>query len=228
MSENHIEIVIEILKSHPYPLHEAISQLEIGIRTGINIIIQRLIESGISPDHQDSCGYTPLHRVAYNHKHQDSENVQYQYQVLVELLKHGANMEIKNSNKETPLQTAVDNNNPEFVKELLKHGANPNHKMNDNLKRTVLHKACSNGDISMVKVLLEHGANVNEIDMVNFTPLHCAIFDEGENKNEIIKELLLNGADVNLKDGENETVIHDSALLEEIPRFVSRTFATMY
>ena len=56
-------------------------------------------------------------------------------------------------NNQTELEKA------EFIKELLKHGANPNvHGYNG---YTPLHRACLNGYISITKILLEYGANEN-------------------------------------------------------------------
>ena len=212
LSENHIEIIIEVLKSHPHPIHEAISILEIP---EINTIIQRLSESGISLDLQDRYGDTALHRAVFDYEI-DVKASKHQFQVLVELLKHGVNTEIKNSYNETPLQVAFEFNKPAFVRELLRYGANPNHKMPNSLEKSLLHIACCESNISMVKVLLEHGVNVNEIDKEKVTPLHSTCLNMGENGNQIIKVLLWYGADVNFKDHMNITPMHHAAWNREI------------
>ena len=201
LSENHIEMIVEILKSHPHPIHEAINRLEVPKSI---VIFHRLLEEGISPDLQDQCGDTALHRVVYE-LHSDVS-------LLVEVLKHGVNMEIKNNfYQETPLMTAFKVKRPEYVKELLKYGANPNHQISRLRGNTLLHEVCKSGDISMVKVLLNHGADVNGLGMDNRTPLHSTVLCHLDNTYQIIEELLLNGADINLKDNNNETVIHYAA-----------------
>ena len=202
LSENHIEIIMEIVKSRPHPTHEAINRLKVPNSI---VIFRRLLKEGISPDLQDQRGDTALHRVVYE-RHSDVS-------LLVEVLKHGVNMEIKNNDQETPLMTAFMVERPEYVKELLKYGANPNHQISRLRRNTLLHEVCKRGDISMVKVLLSHGADVNGLGMDNRTPLHsttlCNLYNTYHY--QIIKELLLNGADVNLKDKNNMTVISYAA-----------------
>ena len=59
-SENHFEIVVEILKSYYYPLHRAIWIPSISSVHRITVM-KRLLRSGISPDDQDVDGETALH-----------------------------------------------------------------------------------------------------------------------------------------------------------------------
>ena len=209
LSENHIEIVIEILKSHPYPLHQAIYHLSIHSIKEINIIINRLLESGISHDLQDRIGRTALHVSVI-----DEDEVS--FQAFVELLKQGVNLEIKDLDNETPLTSAFLDNKVKCVTELLKYGANPNHHISNIVSETLLHSACRQGNITMLKILLEHGANINSLDNDNQTPLHTAILEVSDHCELIVKELLKNGADVNHKDNENKTAIHHAASEEAI------------
>ena len=137
-----------------------------------------------------------------------------------ELLNHGSNIEIKDFNNNSPLHFAYIHYKIEFVKELLKYGANPNHQMNDGNGSTLLHIACFERNISLTKTLLEHGADVNALDDDKQTPLHRAIvvqnLDDG--KIEVIKHLLRNGANVNLKEYEGYTPIHEAALDKNMPQ----------
>ena len=105
LSENHIEIIVEILKSHPLPIHIATSILDVPKRI---VVMNRLLEIGICPDLQDSFGDTVLHTATF-----ESD-----VSLLVEILKHGVNMEVKNNDQETPLTTAFMVEKPEYVKEL--------------------------------------------------------------------------------------------------------------
>ena len=208
LSDDHIEIVVEILKRHPYPLHEAVYQ--IGLPE-VNIIIRKLIQSGISPNLQDKEGDTALHAAII-----DDGN----FQAFVEFLKHAVNIEIRNNDINTPLQIAVRDNKNEFAEELLKHGANPNcHEISEfGVKDTLLHIACRNENVLLVKILLKYGTNVNGLDHNNKSPLHSALMLDGsESRNEIIKELLENGANVDIKTTDNETALHYAADQDEIP-----------
>ena len=211
-SENEIAIMVEILKSHPYPLHQAILELEIP---QINLIIERLLKSGISPDLQDKYGDTALHRAVMDDT--------YNYEGIAELLKHGVNMEIKNIYHETPLHVAFENNQTELekgelIKELLKHGADPNSF--NGTGNTLLHEAISSGNISITKILLEHGVNVNVNNHIEKTPLHLAVLASQGDRELVIKELLRNDANVNLKDSEGYTPIHEAAFYNYMPEYL--------
>ena len=197
LSQNNLEIVVEILLRHPHPLHQAILHFE---NPEINIILNRLLESGISPHVQDRNGNTALHVTVMD----DNDN----FQVVAKLLKQGVNIEAKNCKNETPLHSAFFKNNLDYFEELLKYGANPNHLIDDTFRETLLHSACQEENITKVKILLEHGANINSLDYYNQTPLYAAIIGTTDDWELIVKELLQNGADVNQIDLNNETVIY--------------------
>ena len=200
LSENHIAIVAEILKSHQLPIHQAIDQLQ---SPETYLIIRHLLKSGISADLQNKNGETALHKAILN---------KVDCQTFVELLKHQSNVEIKDVNNESPLHLAFKHQNIEFVKELLKYGANPNHQMNDDYGNTLLHIASEDGNIALTKILLEHGANVNALDNDKITPLHRAIIENADGcNNQLINELLGFGANVNIKDFVNTTPLHNAA-----------------
>ena len=212
-------VVAELLKSHPYPIHQALLKLKIP---EITLIVRRLLKKGISPDLQDKYGDTALHLAVMG------DGVD--YQVIVELLNHGANTEIRNIDREIPLSLAIENYKNEsekvkIIKKLLKHGANPNvHGRNGD---TSLHKSCLNGNISITKVLLEYGANVDMLNDHNVAPLHLT-FIGGDNQigdiELVIKELLKHGADVNLKKDYGETILHDAASEDDIPEYLFQEF----
>ena len=196
LSQNQVEIAAEILKIYPQPIHEALEQLQ---SPDTYLIIRQLFKSGISPDLQNLFGQTALHHAILN---------DVDIKTFEELLKHGADFGIKDISNKSPLLLAFNHSNYEYVKLLLKYGANPNQQINDNYGGTLLHSACEHGNLSMTKILLEHGADVNALCNHKQTPLYLAIM---EKEIEVIKELLRNGANVNLKDSDGFTPLHEAA-----------------
>ncbi|MFA5249985.1 MAG: ankyrin repeat domain-containing protein [Parachlamydiales bacterium] len=117
---------------------------------------------------------------------------------------------------ETPLIHAINENNIEAVKLLLKEGANPN--IRDNRSGTVpLLQAIERENLEMVRVLLETGqVNVNVIGSDIYfsskrTPLQAAILKKNL---DIVKLLLKNGADVNIPNSHDYTPLHLAILLK--------------
>ncbi|KAI4125905.1 MAG: hypothetical protein LQ341_006931 [Variospora aurantia] len=77
------------------------------------------------------------------------------------LLQHGADMEAKDKDGNTPLMTAVLEYHFEDAECLLQRGANPDAKNNSKTKRneTALVTAVRRGSFSVVKFLLDKGAD---------------------------------------------------------------------
>ena len=68
-----------------------------------------------------------------------------------------------------------------------------------------LHMAAANNMVALVKALIEHGCDVNQANWLTDTPLHAVCRSGGEEGKEVVKILLANGADINLKTNNNMT-----------------------
>ena len=87
-SENHFEIVVEVLKCNPQPLHRAIWTPSLSVHR--ITVMKRLLRRGITPDDQDVNGDTALH-LALNAAF-------YNIEIFKILLDYGADFNIKNIN----------------------------------------------------------------------------------------------------------------------------------
>jgi ankyrin repeat protein len=113
------------------------------------------------------------------------------------LIDKGANVNWKDHShheQRTPLALAIQYNNVELARYLLKNGADPNQTTED--ENTPLLFATTWNSYEMVPILLEAGANVNQGDYDGFTPLMIACVD---GHLETIQILLKAGADVQAK-----------------------------
>lgn len=91
---------------------------------------------------------------------------------------------------------------PEIVKMLLDHGADPNIKTEAG--EIVLPSIASEGDSELLDKMIEQGADVNLQDEYGETALFNAVYNEDA---EMVEKLLENGADPHIKNSENLTVI---------------------
>ncbi len=106
--------------------------------------------------------WTDLHDAAY---YGDLERVK-------ELLKKGADPNIKNYEGWTPLHIAASKGHVDIARLLLEHGADPDAE--DNYGFTPLHTAAYKGRVDMVKLLLEYGADPSIRNRDGKTPLDLA------------------------------------------------------
>jgi ankyrin repeat protein len=117
------------------------------------------------------------------------------------LVAHGATVDARDGNEDTPLLFAARQGNAHHIPALLGHGADA--CAYDKYRNTPLHylKDFRNSDHGVAKLLLEHGADVNATDIAGRTPLHLC--SRGESKTVMwgdiwkVKILVENGADVN-------------------------------
>ena len=86
-SENHIQIVVEVLKCHPQPLHQVITRPEIPSYHKI-VVIANLLKSGISPDIQNKYGNTALHLAMWD--------AYFNIDIIKVLLDYGADFKKRN------------------------------------------------------------------------------------------------------------------------------------
>ncbi|XP_051924172.1 histone-lysine N-methyltransferase EHMT1a isoform X2 [Hippocampus zosterae] len=124
------------------------------------------------------------------------------------LIQAGANLEMFDEEQRTPLMAACENNHLDTVKYLVSAGAAINHK--DVMGFTCLHLASKLGHYDIVQHLLSRTSKyINCQDYGGWTPITWAI----EHKHKKVFYLLLaNGADVNIRDKEQNICLHWAAL----------------
>ena len=140
-------------------------------------IVELLIEKGADVNAvQSDSELTPLYEaVIFEH-----------YDIAELLVNNGADVNAANKDGETPLDLASFQNNDEISELLRNHGG----------KHGLIHGAVAGGDFNAVKQFLEEGI---EVDLkveneVRPTPLHTAVM---YNQGDIVKLLIVEGADVN-------------------------------
>lgn len=112
--------------------------------------------------------------------------------------------------KITPLIEAIQNNDIEKIKLLIKN----NYDINKDLYEgdTALMHAIGMGNEKIIDLLLDAGANVNVKNENGLTALHLAAasLSYGDFKlgHRIILELIKKGADINAKANDGETIVH--------------------
>uniref|UniRef100_A0A8C1UV52 Euchromatic histone-lysine N-methyltransferase 1a n=1 Tax=Cyprinus carpio TaxID=7962 RepID=A0A8C1UV52_CYPCA len=123
------------------------------------------------------------------------------------LLQAGANLDICDAEQRTPLMYACENNHLETVKYLLKAGASTGHK--DMRGSTCLHLAARGGHTGVLQYLVSMPSiDINCKDDGGWAPLTWAT----ENKNlEQVKMLISVGADVQIRDKEENVCLHWAA-----------------
>ena len=117
-------------------------------------ILLMLLAGGADPNWQvekdgDSKGWTPLMRAVLDES----------CAVAKELLKAGANPDIRNADGHSALLQATNKGNAELIYLLLSNGANPNLQGNDGW--TPLMVAAAIGNSVIVQLLLKHNADVS-------------------------------------------------------------------
>ncbi|RFU80736.1 pfs, nb-arc and ankyrin domain [Trichoderma arundinaceum] len=140
-------------------------------------------------------GRTPLLRAAENG-----------HEAIVRLLlKHGADIEAKDSVNGTALNIAASHGYDAVIMPLLESGADTEARVKGN---TSLHKAVSGGYEAIVRLLLDAGANFESQAFKGETPLSIAAFKGHES---IFRLLIESGADIKSKDFQRKTALHRAA-----------------
>ena len=191
--------------------------------------VQALLDHGAVVDAQNSFGYTALHRVALNHRDcvgaatallaaganaglrsSPDEHGRTPLQMALEfkcmdvimaLIRYGANIHDTSYDGETALYTAVRCRRDDAISVLVKAGADINAP--DRYKGlTPLHVATTATHPDCVKTLCELGAEIDKRNGTGDTPLHYALTDPWAPR--AVAVLLEAGADVNLRQADDD------------------------
>ncbi|MDD9899586.1 MAG: ankyrin repeat domain-containing protein [Alphaproteobacteria bacterium] len=110
------------------------------------------------------------------------------------LIHHGADIETRNGNGQTPLAHITEQRLTDSVKALIRHGAKIN--VRDNQEQTpLMYTARAWGEINICHLLLEHGAQTDLRDKDGKTAQDIAIFKEREDIFARIEESKFRAAD---------------------------------
>ncbi|XP_041644377.1 histone-lysine N-methyltransferase EHMT1a [Cheilinus undulatus] len=175
-------------------------QLYISAKQGeLKKVIHLLVDGrdpNIMMEGQNKC--TPLYAAAAE-GHQE---------ICHMLVQAGANLDMFDEEQKTPLMAACENNHLDTVKYLLRAGASVSHK--DIMGFTCLHLAAKLGHYDILHLLLSKASKyINSQDDGGWTPITWAI--EYKHK-ELVHLLLSKGADVNMRDKEENVCLHWAAL----------------
>ncbi|XP_056150379.1 ankyrin repeat and SOCS box protein 2-like isoform X2 [Lampris incognitus] len=122
------------------------------------------------------------------------------------LLERGADPNIPNKDKETPLFKACEKPNEQIVELLLKFGGSANTSCSQGV--TALHEAARNGRVKICKMLVECGASIGATNVYGIQPF----FTAAQNGNvDISKFLIKKGADINGQAGDGATPLFEAS-----------------
>jgi hypothetical protein len=128
--------------------------------------------------------------------------------VMKVLVEHGANVNARNADGDTPVHWAAHCGHVGAIKELVALGVDINTPNNEG--RTPAHMAAQEGHVNTIKVLVKLGANIAARDNAGYTPMHAAT--EGIHV-DVMKTLVKkHGADVNTRDDDGCAPIHHAAV----------------
>ena len=199
------------------PIHDAAGN---GDLAGV----QAELDKGVDVNKKNSNGRTPLHIVAYSRLPENRKEIA---ELLIDngadlnakndlgntpLDEAGENSNydicelLKNNGCEySNIVTATQGGDLEAVKEFLAAGADVNED-GRSAGRTLLNRATFRGHLEMAQFLIQNGADIDARETWSWvsgdygmTPLHNALFLIWEDRTDIVKMLVLNGANINTK-----------------------------
>ena len=129
-------------------------------------------------------------------------------QVVRHLLRHGVDVNVRNTENSTSLVFASWQGHCDVVQCLLDHDADL--ELRDQWQNSPLTLAACYRHVDVVRLLLEHNADVNSQNQDGYTPLHNTMRNDRfiADRSQIVRLLLKNGANANARDEYRRTPLH--------------------
>ena len=113
----------------------------------------------------------------------------------------------------TALHQAAQENNTDYIQELVSIGCDVNAVDATGGQQTPLHKAAMYGHKKSVKLLLENNANANQCDKNGYTPIQTAIFYGGDFQ---VIEALIEKTDLLKEDNNGQNILHAAVRFHQV------------
>ncbi len=123
-------------------------------------------------------------------------------EIIIKLLKHGANPNLQNDKGKNSLITAVEFGNVDALQILLQYGVNPNSQNNQGQNPLII--AINHNNLKALPILLQYGADPNLQDNQGQNPLMAAI---NHDRLSAVPILLESGADPLIKNKDNQNAL---------------------
>ena len=167
--------------------------LEAAVKTSDLAKVQELLDSGVSPNTQDTDGYTAL-MLASN---------QGNAEIVQALIAAGANLNLQNTNGDTALNIAMQDEHTGIAQALIAAGANLDLQATNG--NTALIYATNVGNVEIIEALIAAGANLNLQNKKGTTALMSAI--EQLNNKGVPKLLIESGANLDIQSNRGWTAL---------------------
>lgn len=162
------------------PLHKACRRLLAPESNFLRTVRLLLGAAGAPPPNAvNRDGHAPLHLLLFCQE--SATNLD----LLRELLKRGADVNLRTGAGEHPLTLALRFQKVTSAIALLKEGADPNAMEADGT--TPMHFACQMGDVSLFRLLWSKGGDPSHVNSSGFTPLRCAVSCRPEVRYDIVR-----------------------------------------
>ena len=172
-------------------------------RNSLEEIVQALINRGCSLDERNGSGLTSIMLTARSGH----------TAISMRLLRAGASCEgLTEDQMDDLFRYACDKGDMLAVQTLLKNGCSVSGLPTEK-QEGLLGYACRKGNLLIVENLIQHGCNVNCKFAHHLTPLMDAA---REGHDEVVKMLILAGADLEMQDISDDTALHYAAMSNQI------------
>ncbi|KAL1877363.1 hypothetical protein VTK73DRAFT_8658 [Phialemonium thermophilum] len=194
------EAIMRMLLQHGAPVNEKLingsTPLIEAVKRNAPGLVWMLLESGAFPDERDDEGSTALHHATKRAKSAGGAS-------LWLLLRTGPNVELRDNDRLSPLDWAVEMNDLSAAWLLCEHGADPDAD-DDVGGLTALCRASGLGHRELVRFLLDRGATADRVDNAGHAALHHAAW---KGHGEVVELLASRGATVDSRDAEGKTAL---------------------